>query len=571
MSLPHFRKLAIAALLGSSLAVQAASEPYLYGPVRKGEQLARIAWELRPDKTRVGTWQMNAALYRANPRAFANGDMERLLPGKMLVVPTDEDVRRIDPELARRVAREPKKAKTLLAGPLVEATATVAVEAVSAAPAASASASPPPSPSPSPMGAPVKAVLNAETGELRPAPAPGRTVLHAETGELRAVAATTAVSAPAAATPPATPVAPERRRPDADRSPPEPEPGPLPDPNRMTRLAPVAMPDPWKEYEKAPVPDRWRILNSLGVVPQRWWDPYNQNTFKADKPVVGDEGFFSVSLISDTVYEPRRLPTPVGPQSTGNPGQTGIFGGDEQWLLNQNLILALVYLKGDTTFRPPDYEYHITPVFNFNRTVTEEDRAVNIDPRKGAVRNDSFIGMQELFVDYHLRNVSDRFDFDSVRFGIQPFSADFRGFLFQDNQLMARLFGTRDNNRWQYNLGWIRRLEKDTNSGLNSINRPVRNDDTFLANLYRQDWPVLGFTSQALVAHNRNREDGERFYDRNGFLARPASFGTEHPRRYEVTYLGYNGDGHFGRLNLTLSTYLALGNESAGPFIDRQR
>ena len=43
-------------------------------------------------------------------------------------------------------------------------------------------------------------------------------------------------------------------------------------------------------------------------------------------------------------------------------------------------------------------------------------------------------------------------DFDSLRIGIQPFSSDFRGFLFQDNQLGVRLFGTRDNNRWQYNL-----------------------------------------------------------------------------------------------------------------------
>ena len=47
MSALPFRKLAIAALLGSSLAAQAAAEPYLYGPVRGGEQLARIAWELR--------------------------------------------------------------------------------------------------------------------------------------------------------------------------------------------------------------------------------------------------------------------------------------------------------------------------------------------------------------------------------------------------------------------------------------------------------------------------------------------------------------------------------------------
>ena len=52
----------------------------------------------------------------------------------------------------------------------------------------------------------------------------------------------------------------------------------------------------------------------------------------------------------------------------------------------------------------------------------------------------------------------------AIRVGIQPFSFDFRGFLFQDQQLGVRLFGNRDNNRFQYNLAAIWRLEKDTNS-----------------------------------------------------------------------------------------------------------
>ena len=62
---------------------------------------------------------------------------------------------------------------------------------------------------------------------------------------------------------------------------------------------------------------------------------------------------------------------------------------------------------------------------------------------RAQTRNDHFVGIQEAFVDNHLRNVSERYDFDSIRIGIQPFSTDFRGFLFQDNQLGVRLFGTR--------------------------------------------------------------------------------------------------------------------------------
>ena len=102
------------------------------------------------------------------------------------------------------------------------------------------------------------------------------------------------------------------------------------------------------------------------------------------------------------------------------------------------------------------------------------------------------MGVQALFVDKHLRNVSDRYDFDSVRVGIQPFSSDFRGFLFQDSQFGVRLFGNRDNNRFQYNLAWFQRLEKDTNSGLNDVTQDLRDDHIFAANVYWQDFPSDG-------------------------------------------------------------------------------
>jgi hypothetical protein len=343
--------------------------------------------------------------------------------------------------------------------------------------------------------------------------------------------------------------------------------------NHANALLPVAPPpEPWRPRDDgaAPVPDRWRILDSLGLIQERWYDPYHQNTWKGDKPVIGEDWFVNVSVISDTVYEPRRLPTPVGPQSATDPGSLDIFGDPEQWIASENLIVALTFLQGDTTFRPPNYEFHFTPVFNFNYAHAEEQRALTIDPRGGKDRNDEHIGVQELFADVHLRNVSDRYDFDSARIGIQPFSSDFRGFLFQDNEPAVRLFGNRLNNRLQYNLAYIRRLEKDTNSGLNDVGTHPRNDDTLIANVYFQDFPRLGFTSQLIAAHNRNREQN-LFYDANGFLQRPASFGDERGRSYQVTYVGYNGDGHFGRFNLTASTYLALGRESRGVFIDDAR
>jgi len=334
-----------------------------------------------------------------------------------------------------------------------------------------------------------------------------------------------------------------------------------------TYISPIPRPGLADYVESVPVPDRWRIVDSIGYR-ERWFDPYNRNVLKADRPVYGDDWFFNLGLISDSVYEKREVPTPVGGISTLDPGGVDVFGSSDQWVGIQTIAAEFVYYKGDTVFQPPDYEFRLTPVFSYNYTELETMQGVNADSRDGATRTDSHVGLQAAFIDKHLRNVSDQFDFDSFRIGIQPFSSDFRGFLFQDNQLGARLFGTRDNNQWQYNLAWFRRLEKDTNSGLNDIEQSPRDDDVIIANVYRQDFPVKGFTSQASLIYNRNREDDEIHFNDNDFIERPASLGREVLRRYDVGYVGYNGDGHFGRLNLTTSFYYAFGEEEPGVFVD---
>jgi hypothetical protein len=316
--------------------------------------------------------------------------------------------------------------------------------------------------------------------------------------------------------------------------------------------------------DAVPIPDRWRIVEALGYE-NNVFDPYNRNVLKADRPLY-DDWFFSFSLISDTFYEIRETPTPVSAVSSTRPGNLGIFGRNGQEQLTQLVTTEFLYYKGNTTFKPPDYEFRVTPVISYNVLDVEEAQLTRVDPRAGTRRTKTFVGLQAAFVDKHLRNVSERYDFDSFRIGIQPFSSDFRGFLFQDNQLGARLFGTRDDNKWQYNLAYFRRLEKDTSSGLNDVRAALRKDDVAVANLYRQDFPVIGFTSQATVLYNRNRESDTIKFNKNGFPERPATFGLSAPRDYDVVYLGYNGDGHFGRLNLTTSFYYARGEESAGVF-----
>jgi hypothetical protein len=341
-----------------------------------------------------------------------------------------------------------------------------------------------------------------------------------------------------------------------------------------TEAAPTAERPPRPEpYVPAPalvpMPDRWRIVETLGMT-ERWWDPYAQNTLKGDKPVFGEDWFVSLRFVSDTLFEARRLPVPRGLPSTGEPGDLDVFGDGDQIIVNQNFILETALIQGNTTFRPPDWEFRVTGVGNVNYLDVEEVGIVNVDPEDGTERTDGHFGFQELFVDRHLWNVSDAYDFDSLRVGIQPFTTDFRGFLFEDSQPGVRLFGTRARNRLQYNVAWFRRLEKNTNSGLNTVFEP-RTDDVIAATVFYQDFPVLGFTSQALAVYNRNREgDARPHFNDNGFLERPASIGDERPHDYDVVYLGAGGDGRLGWLNLTTNAFLAVGEDDHNAIAQRR-
>ncbi|MEH3101175.1 hypothetical protein [Sphingomonas adhaesiva] len=407
--------------------------------------------------------------------------------------------------------------------------------------------------------------------QLEPAPAGDAALLEPQ-----------AVDAPPPPDPLDDALLPGRRRPGA---------APAALPERVTQVNPgaVAPPSPnaFPEHEFA-VPDRWRLVHALCPDPlytavhavcRSKRDPYHQNLLKGDipldpakvgpLPITGHDWFLVLSGISDTVVEPRSFPTPVGVQTTSRPDSLDVFGKTSSIVFSQTFTASAALIKGLTAFKPPEIEYRVTLAVNYNYAAIPERRILSVQPSRPPHRHDAFVGVQEAFVDYHLRNVSDRYDFDSVRIGIQGFQADFRGFLFNDNQPGVRLFGNRDNNRFQYNLAIFGRLEKDTNSGLNDLTRTPRNDVVFLANVYRQDLPMPGFTSQVTLAYNANRERRNIQIDTNGFPVRPALLGDLRGRNYDVVYAGYNGDGHIGRLNLTASGYVALGQDRNSFFTSR--
>lgn len=418
---------------------------------------------------------------------------------------------------------------------------------------------------------------------------------------------TVAAEAPAA-TPPAPAVEPVtadealidgRRRPGYQKS--------LPDKVEQDNPGAVNAPPPEAFYDKwdgegsigslaidtsAGVSDRWRITSSLCPKPDTatgkintalytlfprlahvchsQLDPFHHNTLKGDRPLApgkkpgflkGDDWYFIANGVSDTVVEPRSFPIPVGNQTTTDPDSNDTFGRSHSLVLAQTFIAGFSLLKGETAFKPPVVEYRVAIAGNINHVEVPERRVLYVEPSKGTKRTDGFIGLQEAFIDYHIgRYDTSRFDFVSLRVGIQPFQSDFRGFLFNDNQLGIRLFGNRDNNRVQFNLAAFWRIEKETNSGLNNIAAPLRRDWILTANLFRQDFPVIGLTSQISVTYNINR-DRRIISDANGFPVRPALLGDLRPRTYDVLYLGYGVDGHIGRLNLTGQVYGAFGKD----------
>jgi hypothetical protein len=361
-----------------------------------------------------------------------------------------------------------------------------------------------------------------------------------------------------------------RRRPDNRAQ--LPEPVDQDNPGAVRAPPPEAFPT-----DQIPLPDRWRLIETLGIVKERWFDPYNQNTLKGDRPldpakwplIAGKDWLFSANLVSDTVIEPRTFPIPVGVQTTERPDSLDVFGESFSFITAQTFVVGASLTKGSTAFKPPDVEYRVALAIQANYADVPERRILFVEASKPSHRSDHFVGVQEAFIDYHLRNTSDRYDFDSVRFGIQPFQSDFRGFLFNDQQLGLRLFGNRDNNRFQYNFAAFWRLEKDTNSGLNSVVQSPRDDWLFVANLYRQDFLIPALTSQVTLAYNRNREGDEFAIDKNGFPARPALLGNLRPRDYDVIYVGYNADGHVDRVNLTASLYGAFGQDRNSFFTGR--
>lgn len=352
------------------------------------------------------------------------------------------------------------------------------------------------------------------------------------------------------------------------------EPGPPTPYGRVVRPGPEpnanATPLPPGEKIFMPVPDRWNlplpewdrygIRGDYPYVSGHWWDPYNQNLFKGDYPILGKRTFFTFTGVSDSLLEGRNLPTPSG-VSTEKQGSESFFGRGGAYVPVTALRTSFDLFRGDTAFRPVDWRVRVAPAYSLNFVNLSEYNNVNFDVRRGDTRLDHHLGLQEAFGEKKLFDVGHQYDFVSIRAGIQEFTSDFRGFMAVLEAPGVRLFGTLKSSRIEYNVAAFDLLEKDTNSGFNELNR--RKSTVYIANTYIQDFLTPGYTQE--FSFHANRDDGGLHYDKNGFLVRPAPIGVIAQNDIQAYYVGEAGNGHIGRINVSHAFYQAFGHESFNP------
>jgi hypothetical protein len=372
----------------------------------------------------------------------------------------------------------------------------------------------------------------------------------------------------------------------------------------------------------------------------RLWHPYQQSVLKGDLPILGEDIFANITAKSFTFSEFRRLPVPSGvstmnPGSSefyGKGGQSlvstdtslavDLFRGQTsfkpvEWLLRINVVENenWVRTRENNLLNPDPRGSHFkdtgtlpdnsatgavpgnTGSFNPASLVGSSGTLSNtlnpggvfqylssqgVTPATGSAsnptrynyRHKNTLALQEAFLELHLRDLSHNYDFLSSKVGIQPFASDFRGFVFSDSNLGARVFGNASNNKAQYNLLYFNMREKDTFSDLNTFDS--RDQQVFIANLYRQDFLYKGYTTQ--VSFHANLDGANAKYDRNGFLVRPAPLGTVPQseadgsalgHKLQSYYLGWSGDGHIGKFNVNHAFYQAFGHDELNQLAGR--
>ncbi len=333
-------------------------------------------------------------------------------------------------------------------------------------------------------------------------------------------------------------------------------------PEKVTHFIDV---DSLKGFEGRWYRNPWALLNppiyEINEPGDEFWDPYRQNVLKGDFPLDDDDFFFRFTLTEKITVEGRNLPTARGITGPGA-NNASFFGNGNQLFMTAKTAITFDFFQGQEAFKPVDWRIRITPVLDFTSLNINELGGVNPNVKDGKNRLTGDIALQEALIEIHLFTWNDRYDFMSSEFGIFAFRSDFRGFVFDDINAGARIFGNADDNKWQYNVVFFDMLEKDTNSELNSLDD--RDQQVLIANLYRQDFLLKGYN--AMISFHWNHDQRSVHFNVNDFLTRPQPVGIARQKQVDAFYFGWAGEGHFGRFNVTHAFYQVFGKEENNAF-----
>ncbi len=79
-----------------------------YGPISQRDTLWKIALTVRPD-SRLSVYQVMQALYQANPNSFVDGNLNHLVEGRYLKIPSFDRMMAVNRTAAKQKSRQDDK------------------------------------------------------------------------------------------------------------------------------------------------------------------------------------------------------------------------------------------------------------------------------------------------------------------------------------------------------------------------------------------------------------------------------------------------------------------------------
>ncbi|MGA9800526.1 MAG: hypothetical protein WBQ68_16050 [Terriglobales bacterium] len=275
------------------------------------------------------------------------------------------------------------------------------------------------------------------------------------------------------------------------------------------------------------VKERWGTFNLAGHPEYSFnpFDPYHQNTLKADYPMAGD-WFIQVNALNTNIYKSR-----------SNLDFRNVFPGETFFshnnFFNENVFYGFELRHHADVFVPSNFKLHIDGVF-------DDKLNVNAIDQTPANNNHVF----DAFVDIHLFDAGkDNFDLTFLRAGIQAFQSDFHGLIFNDEGLGGRIFGEFLKNRLRYDVVYLKLFQKNAVSGFIDFSKPSRHQ-VGITRFTWEDFLVKGWNSEWSVHFN---------YDPRDIV------GTGHIAGLNTVYFGNTMNGHLGRWIFNPAVYGVAG------------